>query len=845
MGKYGLKIKNIKAGTLWGYNLGVRDRFDYSPAMLCNSLFYYHMRDNGLKAIKDESTQDIICLDFGFGSRSFEEELKRVKGTELEEKVIANKDKYVKMSKEELREKYYRDGVDITYPDGKTIHYKMLYRNPSKAKVGQVMFINEKLYKKAYSWMTMGIKLPKKNAKIVEMSAYAPLTTSTIEDVINIPVEDILILKDQDSMFRTMAKVVRSKDGKTCVVEDEEVDVVNTLWDGMALIDTAILPSWINGMALLRNHFFKACAFRTRLQLFFSEWYGDAYETAEVEDMFGRKHLVKDIKMITTDKAIKWFKLSSLMGDDPYQYWMDKINADGSMFGVVKTDHRSKLEDVQQMSYQMVNTLPSTSGDIEQLAGNSLEYVGQLKTDDEAFVRYLRKNANISNHFEMMASLYEWNRDFAKSTWFRRNKSIIIQQYVDRLKNGKITVPGDNLTVCGNPYALLLYSVGGDWSNDPTFHQEDDCIQCYAPKFKNGEYLCAIRNPHNSPNNIAYLHNIITDEMQRYFEFSQNIIAVNGIKTDIQSRMNGCDFDSDFFFVTNNAVMVKSAKIAYRDYPTIVNDLKESKVTYDNTPEEYARMDNNMARSQLGIGYSSNLAQLAMTYYWTSPKKEYYDIFIIMSVVAQIIIDGCKRLYEIDGMDEIKRITSLECMLDYKGNDFPEFMRYTRKVSTTKNGKARPNDDIQKDRQKIKNRINRELKCPMNTLIRNLSAVQYMPKINTIPTSEFFIRSTDGDSNRRQIGKIRYLAEQYAYDVYLITHDKDAGSNAAIILEERMEEFIAAIKKVRITNAKTYNRLIETSLGIEYKKCRSANLTILKTLFRMDKDKFLSNFVHE
>lgn len=60
-------------------------------------------------------------------------------------------------------------------------------------------------------------------------------------------------------------------------------------------------------------------------------------------------------------------------------------------------------------------------------------------------------------------------------------------------------------------------------------------------------------------------------------------MAVNCIHTDIQDRANGCDFDSDFFFVTNNEVMVKSAKAAYKQYPTIVNKLKESGLTYKNT----------------------------------------------------------------------------------------------------------------------------------------------------------------------------------------------------------------------------------------------------------------------
>ena len=86
----------------------------------------------------------------------------------------------------------------------------MLFRTPAKAKIGEVMFINEKLYETAHNWLTMGIKLPEKGAKIVEMSAYAPLTTSTIVGVLNIPVENILILEDQDSFFRTFAEVVKA-----------------------------------------------------------------------------------------------------------------------------------------------------------------------------------------------------------------------------------------------------------------------------------------------------------------------------------------------------------------------------------------------------------------------------------------------------------------------------------------------------------------------------------------------------------------------------------------------------------------------------------------------------------
>ena len=46
--------------------------------------------------------------------------------------------------------------------------------------------------------------------------------------------------------------------------------------------------------------------------------------------------------------------------ESAYEYWCNKVNEDGSVFGIVKTDHPSKLGEYQQLSYQMVNTLPCT-----------------------------------------------------------------------------------------------------------------------------------------------------------------------------------------------------------------------------------------------------------------------------------------------------------------------------------------------------------------------------------------------------------------------------------------------------------------------------------------------------
>jgi len=577
--------------------MGVRDRYDYTDAMLHHSLFTQFLKSHGMQTDKkDESTRDVICMDFGFKVRGYEEEMKHLKAErkkaaddperqayydELEKKIKSRKHLFKEMSKDDIRKMFYEEGVPITYgyTDKKTgeiieetIRYKMLYRNPSKAKVGQCMFIREELYDVARDWLTMGIdkRMPEYGAKIVELSAYAPLTTSAIEGTVQIPIEDVLILKDQDSFFRTIADVVKAEDydtykkevnsetgefevipcvKKKCVVERKEVDVKNTLWDGMALIESSVMPEWCNGMALLRNHFFKACAFRTYIQKFIADYcseHGIDYDAYEIEDMFGVKHLAKNIKIITTDNATKWKKFTDLIGGTPlsaYRYWCEKVSADGDIWGIVKTDHPSKLGEVQQMSYQMLNTLPCSEEDIYKIAKISVDYVELLKRDNNEFEKFLRKNATLVNHYEMLADLYAWNHDFENSRMWKTDKRKIINNYVTRLRKGKITIPGDNLTVCGNPYALLLYTVGGDWNNDPTLSPEDGVIQVYTKRFSDGEYLCGIRNPHNSANNMGYFKNVCHPLMDKYFAFSKNIMAVNCIHTDVQARLNGEDFD--------------------------------------------------------------------------------------------------------------------------------------------------------------------------------------------------------------------------------------------------------------------------------------------------------------
>ena len=804
---YGIQINNYEAGSVCEVNNGVRDNYDCTRAMLTNSLFTDFLLSNGLNVHKEKSTRDVICLEFNYGSRSFEEEMAHIyrlaKDARLEYRIAKglrdharlrkaiqartklqhvwkyahdNEDKYQKLSADSIREIFYVRGVTITYfPKYKTqqeekIHYKMLYRTPGKAKKGSCMFIRDSLYEKAKDFLYMGIQLPKKNAPIVEIGAYASLITSSIINKIQINPHNILIINDVDCSFITNAISVELNKNKQCVAKlKNDYEVTNTIFDGQALIDLSIFPSYGDGYILLRHHFTKMAAFATDIQKFFKDYFGDKYKTAKIVDMFGNEHYAKDIKLITTDNAVKWLKFNIT-----YEYWCQKVQENGCMFGVVKTSHESKLGDVQRMSYQMVNALDIDS--MDEVCEHTVQYINALKNDTDVFIDYLRKNANYSNDYEVLVALYEQNNKFERCDYFRYRKKVIIQNYLRNLKFGHIIQNADNLTIVGSPYAMLLHSVGEDIHKDPTFVVENDCIQCCTNRFDDDVYLAEFRNPFNSRNNLGYLHNHIHPYINKYFNFGKLVIAVNMIGTDFQARNNGSDQDSDSLYVTDHHAIVKHAKDCYKNYPTIVNNIPQEKNHYNNSLKSFAKIDNNLAAAQLAIGESSNLAQICLTYTYNFDNQKYTDYVCILSVLAQCAIDNAKRKYDVDISQEIQRIKN-DIQLNI--NKYPSFW-----LAIRKNFK--------------KEKINSDLQCPMNYIF-NLQSSKITYNQPDIKIKDFFC-NYQLDIHRNVAKRIEKLIQQYSLNLYDYNMSDDGSLENYLLLKSDFEDLITDIRKTVLPN---------------------------------------------
>ena len=928
-----IKIRSIQAASLYRANnnykfvMNIKDEdgsysglkeykepyFDYGNAVINNSLFAKFVRRHGVIVNKYKRSLDFLMMKFDWG---------------VDEDDSNKEDIKPPMTTQELRDYYYENCATVvwkTYDKNtgkeiegkeKAITYKMLLRSPGKAKEGHCLFIREELHRKVLNYLTMGLweRMPNvKGAKIVEMSAYAPLITATAMDYIQIPMENIFVLKDQESSCFKKAVAVKAKDiehikkekdypafeeyinqcgltfykkkakensglkyverskralgeygidadlclerdvtyykkGCYCHREQEESEITNILWDGMGIIDDSIFPENMEGFIYCRSHFFKSCLFKGNIQEYFKDYYRDDYETAYETDMTGRRIKVTDIKVVVTENSLKWIKFLDLMSksgtmEDGFKYYRMIMKKDGEMFAIVKTAHGSKYDDLQRSSFQMNNTLLTTDDSVlEGIAGPSIEYCNKLKLDDEAFLKYLEVNGSTRYSINnVLVDLYRWNDEFRYMQWFKNKKKVKINELKDqRLKLGKLFQYGDNLVICGNPVAMLMSVTGQSYLEEDCFRQFDDRIQCYTSRFREGEMLAGFRSPHNSPNNIVYMENVYPDTIRKYFpDVSDNVIIINGIGTDVQSRLNGQDFDTDSIYTTNQKDIVSLAKKAYTEFPTIINGIKpDGDSEYDKSMHSYSKMDSKISSAQYDIGLASNIAQLALSYWFDGgcKDKELEDVFIMCSVLAQVAIDSSKRNFEIAVGSELARISNLQCMIHN-----PRYPRFYADVQRYNNKKKKGR------KLEIKDKDIGFFNCPMDLLYRivekGIIDLRKHKKLNTKVYREaeygvkpIFENQADRVKvDREQYKKIINIVVEYDEAVKTLDSTKDSYH------EDCLNEFEICMDRLRNTTIKkdAMYALIDYAFRPQNEKIRDS---MLVTLYDKNKKMFLNCF---
>ena len=449
----------------------------------------------------------------------------------------------------------------------------------------------------------------------------------------------------------------------------------------------------------------------------------------------------------------------------------------------------------------MNNTLLTTDESVlKKVAEPSIRFCNKLKLNDEAFLKYLEITSTTYSINNVLIDLYRWNDEFRYMEWFKNKRKAIINKLKDqRMKLGKLFQYGDNLVICGNPVAMLMKVTGQNYFDEGCFQQFDDRIQCCASRFEEGETLAGFRSPHNSPSNIVYLENVYPESVKKYFpNLGDNVIIINGIGTDVQSRLNGQDLDTDSIYTTNQEEIVALAKKAYTECPTIINEIKQdANSEYDKSMFSYSKMDAKISSAQYDIGLASNIAQLALSYWFDGgcKDKKLEDVFIICSVLAQVAIDSSKRSFEIKVGSELTRIGKLQCM--NHNPKYPQFYADVQKYNN-KNKKGK--------KLKIKESDVGFFNCPVDLLYKIIEDgvidLRKHKELNTKTYREgeygvkpiFDYKADKANVNRGQYKRVIDIIKKYDETIDGLDETKDSYH------EDRLNEFEICIDKLKNIN---------------------------------------------
>ena len=416
------------------------------------------------------------------------------------------------------------------------IKYCRFKRSSGSARVGKCLFIDERLYYNMHKSEQCGLNIQNgQELDIAAFEAYISLPTSSIIDTINIKPENFLVIDDWTSVFHEYAVCTDLDDNGWLITEEKDMEISNSIWDGQSLIDISLMGDYSSkGMLLLRNKFFKSCCFNTNIQKFFED-----NKITDISQLNGETIAtdINDIKIITTPSSIKFYKFGDL------KTWFKNIYP---YFGIVKYDKNTHYfnGDMVQAHYQLLNTLQLSQEEMKKIVQEGLDYIDLLNTDTDVMRYHLKfdentlvENDNImKDKNEVVYKLLNYDCDFDKTRIYYDFKKNLCSSYLKNMKKGHVLLNGTYATLFGNPYEMLLQSIG-KFNGDSILKAGT----VHNIRYDYGIDLLGCRSPHISVGNILITKNVECELIDRYFNLTNNIICINSIGENILERLSGAD----------------------------------------------------------------------------------------------------------------------------------------------------------------------------------------------------------------------------------------------------------------------------------------------------------------
>lgn len=652
------------------------------------------------------SNESLIVL-----SQSLETKQLKLKATEEK---VAN-DTFVKIAfnNKDARIKFYKNPISV---DNK--NYVMYKRSASSSRQGNVLFIREDLFERMDKWSNCGIDLSNQKNKekvsknFLAFQAYRALTLSGCERFLHLDPKNILVMNDLNSTFGADVLVVTDREpnteypinplhigGKVYTYEVNE-QITNCIWDGQGLLDDDqfIENGYSNkSMMILRNRFFKSCAFRTRLQ----KWFKDNGLFGEIErddngnptriNGYTEAACYEDIKMVVTYSSLKYIKFF----DEPItaiRKWMNTVK---DLFGIVKTDKQTPYfgGNYVKTNYQLLNTISMTEANVADFLDLNKKAIEKIATSSKAFVtyqksvsgevddiadekeidngKYFDRSFNDTNKYfnprlTVCSKLVELNSKFDKTSFYRAFIGDYIKQLYKSIGRGRVLVKGTYATILGNPVEMLYYIVKRFDIPEREVGAPIMESKLYCPFFDVGDKILGSRSPHILPGNILIANNGMDcrneidrsiELIKKYYVLNKEIVCINSIGETILDRLNGSDQDGDTILLTKDRVLLECTNrfdekyihnFVAAKFTVPVNRISmlstEEKADYIDRNNEidmdkFATVDQKVANND--IGRIINLSQQYNSILWDIFNNKYHNDYRDMQHLYKIYAFNC------------------------------------------------------------------------------------------------------------------------------------------------------------------------------------------------------------
>ena len=430
-----------------------------------------------------------------------------------------------------------------------------------------------------------------------------------------------------------------------------------------------------------------------------------------------------------------------------------------------------------------------------------MRYHLKFKENDDFEADNIMKDKN-----EIVYKLLNYDCDFDKTKIYYDFKKDLCRSYIKNIKKGHVLVDGTYATLFGNPYEMLLQSIGKfDGSSVLSVGT------VHNTRYEYDTEILGSRSPHVTIGNILVTKNVACPVIDKYFNLTPNIICINSINENILERLSGSDFDSDSLLITNNKILINSAKKNYKYFKVPTRNINPPKSKRHYTFDDLADLDDKTSNNK--IGEIVNLSQELNSLLWDMVAKSgesvesqyeyikeiYYDV-CQLDVLSNIEIDRAKKEFPVDSTAELKRMrdkyAGLLTMTDGR-KKMPYFLGYIADIKNYKN-------IDRKDYQKYDTSMDILHICVGNSRSSKSKGSDFLP------ISEIF-KPLDYDKNKvvkPQITKIIKLAENtLAYNKMIAQNSCLTSEEKHIYIVRAKEDLLYEINRMKISTHTMYRLL--------------------------------------